>query len=135
MHWGTNVDSLKEPATNRIFRAWVEDWELEAIRKQDPVNEAKILQKYKNLVFHDWENGGVIQTIYDQNLEWYRKSRAMNIDVAGYYLISVRADNDEECSWEINQEICDYIAEAEAEQPEGVKIIRKDKEAEEVVVD
>ena len=93
------------------------------------MNKAKILQKYKNLVFRNWENGDVVQTIYDQNLEWYGKSRVMNIDVAGYYLISVRADKDEECFWEINQERCDYIAEAEAEQPEG-----KDKEAVEVIV-
>ena len=37
----------------RIFRAWVEDWELEAKAKQDPVNAAKLLQKYGGLMWFD----------------------------------------------------------------------------------
>jgi hypothetical protein len=35
------------------------------------------------------------------------------VDYSGYYLISIGADDEEEySSWEINQNICDYIASA-----------------------
>ena len=37
----------------RIFRAWLEAWETEVIKKQDPVNEAKLLQKYGGLMWLD----------------------------------------------------------------------------------
>jgi hypothetical protein len=37
----------------RIFRAWLETWELTAKAKQDPVNEAKLLLKYGGLVWFD----------------------------------------------------------------------------------
>lgn len=129
--WGVDVDALKESATTRVFRAWIEDWEEEAIRKQDAVMEAKLLQKYKGLIFEDHENGGMIQTICSDNLEWRRKNKQLKIDYSGYYLISIGADDEEEYSWEINQHICDYIA--SAKQAEGVKIIRRGQE--EIVVD
>ena len=51
--FGVNTSILKEPAVQRIFRAWVEDWEEEARKKNDPVAEAMLLQKYEGLVFHD----------------------------------------------------------------------------------
>lgn len=31
----------------------MEDWEVEVIKKQDPLNEAKLLQKYGGLVWYD----------------------------------------------------------------------------------
>ena len=37
----------------RIFRAWLEDWETAAREKQDPVNEARLLKKYGGLVWLD----------------------------------------------------------------------------------
>ena len=38
----------------RIFRAWLEDWEIMVRLKQDPVNEARLLKKYGGLVWHDY---------------------------------------------------------------------------------
>ena len=38
---------------NCIFRCWVEDWEKEATKKNDSVQEPKLLQKYKDLIFFD----------------------------------------------------------------------------------
>ena len=38
---------------NRTFRAWLEDWETEAIRKNDPVAEHKLLRKYGGLMWQD----------------------------------------------------------------------------------
>jgi hypothetical protein len=37
----------------RIFRAWLEDWEMTARAKQDPVHEAQFLLKYGGLVWFD----------------------------------------------------------------------------------
>ena len=48
-----DTGALKEPAVERIFRAWVKDWEEEARKKNDCVEEARLLTKYKGLVFND----------------------------------------------------------------------------------
>jgi hypothetical protein len=37
----------------RIFRAWLEHWEIEAKGKKDPVNEARLLEKYGGLMWLD----------------------------------------------------------------------------------
>ena len=52
---GLDVPSSAQPTTpkSRVFRAWVEDWERDAIVKQDPVNEARLLQKYGGLNWLD----------------------------------------------------------------------------------
>ena len=50
----------------RIFRAWVEDWEQDARKKNDAVAEARLL---RGLVFHDPDTDNVF-CIYDQNMEF-----------------------------------------------------------------
>jgi hypothetical protein len=65
--FGVNMGKLKEPAVQRIFRAWVEDWEEDARKKNDCVLEALLLQKYKGLVFHD-PNSGNDFCIWHQNI-------------------------------------------------------------------
>jgi hypothetical protein len=45
-----DTGALKEPAVERIFRAWVEDWEEEARKKNRCVEEARLLSKYRGLV-------------------------------------------------------------------------------------
>ncbi len=52
-----NTDILKEPAVERIFHLWVEEWEEDTRKKNDCVSEALLLQKYKGLVFHDPDFG------------------------------------------------------------------------------
>jgi hypothetical protein len=49
--WGVSFHLPKKPS--RIFRAWVEDWEKENMKKEDPVSEARILEKYKDLTWYD----------------------------------------------------------------------------------
>ena len=55
-----DVAALQEPVTTRIFRAWVEDWEKEELMKNDPVSEARFLEKYKNLLFRDIDTGDIL---------------------------------------------------------------------------
>ena len=52
-----DTGALKEPAVERIFRAWVEDWEEEARKKNCSVEEACLLSKYRGLVFNDLDSG------------------------------------------------------------------------------
>jgi len=68
--FGVDTNILKEP-TVQIFCAWVEDWEQDARKNNDIVAEARLLQKYRGLVFHDpdTDNGFCIN---DQNMEFHR---------------------------------------------------------------
>jgi hypothetical protein len=50
---GVNYKALRERKITWVFRAWVEDWEKEAIKSNDAVAEVRLLEKYKDLVFVD----------------------------------------------------------------------------------
>ena len=52
---GLEVPNMQgsNPKKQRIFRAWIEEWEMEAKSKQDPVNSAALLQKYGGLEWLD----------------------------------------------------------------------------------
>jgi hypothetical protein len=60
---------LKEPEVQRVFHTWIEDWEEDARRTNDEVAEARLIQKYKSLVFYDPDTGNTF-LIYDQNMEF-----------------------------------------------------------------
>lgn len=52
--WGGFPGAVPIPVVpNRLFRAWIEDWEWDAIRTRDVVMEAKLLQKYGGLSWID----------------------------------------------------------------------------------
>ena len=51
--WEVDTDALKESEVIQLFHGWVEEWEEVIHKKHNAVDEAKILQKYKNLVFYD----------------------------------------------------------------------------------
>jgi hypothetical protein len=39
----------------RYFQAWLEDWETKTVKKEDPVNETRLLAKYGGLEWRDPE--------------------------------------------------------------------------------
>ncbi len=84
--FGVNTDILKEPAVERIFRLWVEEWEGEARNKNYCVSEALLLQKYKGLVFRDPDSGNDF-SIWQQNME-FRRGRGN-----GWILLGVCAED------------------------------------------
>ena len=47
--FGVNIATLKEPAVQCVFRAYVEDWEHEDRKKNDCVAEARLIMKNKGL--------------------------------------------------------------------------------------
>ncbi len=69
--FGVEMGPLREPAVERVFRAWVEDWEEEAQKKNDCVAEAQLLAKYKGLVFCDSDSEKSF-SIWEQNMEFRR---------------------------------------------------------------
>lgn len=120
-----DVTALKVNPKARIFRAWIEDWEPDAIRTNDPVAMTKLLEKYKKLCFYnDYEHK--MCTVYHGNLEWRRKDRKNGVDYAGWYVISVSENEDEDDSncWEINQNLCDMIA--DQKQDDCIEVIRRE---------
>ena len=67
--YGVLTNELRGAATDRVFRAWVENWEMEIRFKNDPVAEARLLQKYKGLVFTDPDNNQTY-SIFEENMEY-----------------------------------------------------------------
>jgi tRNA A-37 threonylcarbamoyl transferase component Bud32 len=46
--FGVDLNTLKAKVPERIFRAWLEDWEKEAIKHNDVVSERKLLEKTRD---------------------------------------------------------------------------------------
>ena len=94
-NFGVDTEALKKPANTRVFRVWLEDWEKECRKKNDPVAEATLLQKYKNLVFWDPDPLNKTLRVYDENLEW-RSGRG-----GGWHPIGVsEGEEDEAIDWD-----------------------------------
>jgi hypothetical protein len=55
--FGVDMGALKELLIERVFWAWVEDWEEEAQKKNDCVAKAQLLAKHEGLVFPDPDSG------------------------------------------------------------------------------
>ena len=119
--FGVDTEALKEPAVDRVFRAWVEEWEVEARMKNDCVEEARFLSKYKGLVFNDPDTGGTF-SVTDKNME-FRRGRGN-----GWFVVGISADDpDDENNEAFSLEIaCELIG---ATKPkEGVQVLQKEVE-------
>jgi hypothetical protein len=56
--------------TKRIFKAYLEDWEQEAMENRDLVNETKLLKKYGGLTWMDPDHNNVILYSDKKALHW-----------------------------------------------------------------
>ena len=61
--------ALKQVQIQRVFRAWVEEWEEVTRKKNDCVTETQLLAKYKGLVFRDPDTNLSFK-VWEQNLEF-----------------------------------------------------------------
>ena len=120
--FGVDMEALKHVPIRRVFRAWVEEWEEEARKKNDAVCEAKLLAKYKGLVFRDPDNNNCAFKVWDENLE-YRSGRG-----GGWFVIAECNDDPENPLQEpFTLEIaCELIG--ETEQEEGIQVVKQDGE-------
>ena len=64
---------MKKPTIEWIFRAWLEDWEKELLQVNDCVAEARILEKYKDLLIFDPDTGKNVK-VWGRNLEFHKGS-------------------------------------------------------------
>lgn len=101
-----NKEETQKP--DRIFRAFIEDWEVECIKKKDPTHEAKLLKKYGGLELFDIDEDSNAR-ISETELNWSRPSRK-----GGGYMVTVYDDKwdgdittaEEHCqSWVINTDL------------------------------
>jgi hypothetical protein len=67
-------DKKKEPKKIKFFKAWEEEWEVEAVKKRDPVNEAKLLEKYGGLQFFDPDKNKTYLSS-DKSVRWHKEIR------------------------------------------------------------
>ena len=122
-NYGVDTDTLSAPVSSRVFRAWLEDWEEEILKKNDCVAEARLLEKYKDLVFFDPDTQ-VNFTVHGDNLEFRRGKDG------GWNLIGNSSDDGvEDEGFAIGEMIIDMIA--DTQQGPAVEIIRMNIEAEE----
>jgi hypothetical protein len=119
-----DTGALKEPAVERIFWAWVKNWEEEAKKKNDCVEEARLLTKYKGLVFNDPDSGNTF-SVWDRNME-FRRGRCMD----GLWLVLVQTSQTIKVVmslflWSLEM-ACELIG--ATKQKEGVKVLREEME-------
>jgi hypothetical protein len=79
--YGVDVEDLQHPLPPaRIFRGWIEDWEVPLLKKNDQVVEAILLTKYHGLKFY-CKKAYIIYTVLSFNIEfqWDRKIRGWSL--------------------------------------------------------
>ena len=92
--WGVDISSLASQKPARIFRAWLEQWEQDSLKKNDPVMEARLLEKYRDLVFFDPDTGHNFMVGSDSMIfQGGRKG-------AGWCVNGIRDDGEEE-PWQL----------------------------------
>ncbi len=117
--FGVNTDILKEPAVERIFCSWVEEWEENTRKRNDCVSEALLFQKYKGLVFHDPDSGNDF-SIWQQNMEFCcRRGK-------GWFLLRVCVEDgvkDEAFTLEL---ACKMIG--DTPQKDGIQVVHRESD-------
>jgi hypothetical protein len=63
-------DNVVDNTPACYFRAWIEDWEIAAEKKEDPVNETRLLAKYGGLEWRDPDNGNIKLILDKEQLHW-----------------------------------------------------------------
>ena len=116
--FGVNIATLKEPVVQRIFRAYIEDWEKEDRFKNDCVAEARLLAKYKGLVFADPDTGKTFYVV-EKNME-FRRGRNN-----GWFVLAVCLDQDDskDCEAFSLEVACKVIG--DTPQANGIMVIRQ----------
>jgi hypothetical protein len=123
------TETTKAPKARRTFIAYEEEWEEAATKKKDPVNEAKLLQKYGGLQWYDMDTK---KTFYANSTEvrWIKEPRK-----AGMYCVigydedyeegKVDEEDDEHVEyWQITEDLRYCISEHYKTKPNGdIKII------------
>ena len=114
--FGIDIATLKEPAVQRVFRAYVEEWEQVDRKKNDCVAEARILAKYKGLVFVDPDTDKTF-SVNEKNME-FRRGRNN-----GWFVLASDNDDSEDCEAFSLEVACEVIG--DTPQADGVIVIHE----------
>ncbi len=115
--FGVDTNILKEPAMQHIFRAWVvEDWEVDARKKNDCVLETLLLQKYNGLIFRDPDSNNDF-CIWERNME-FRCGRGN-----GWFLLGICATNGVEDEGFLLELACDMT---DTPQMECIQVVHQE---------
>lgn len=117
----------------RIFKAFIEDWEEDAIKKRDIVNKTKLISKYGGLTWKDPDHGNMVLRSSTTMLKWTRVTKH-----GGGYCVMAHSpeynENDEEDPenntepWYINDDLIYCIEEYYTQNKnEGVLVISNKK--------
>jgi hypothetical protein len=98
-----------------MFRAYVEDWEQEDRMKNDCVAEARLLAKYKGLVFVDPDTEKTF-SVYEKNMEFWRGRNN------GWFVLALSSE-DEDCEAFSLELACEVIG--DTPQANGIMVIRE----------
>ena len=101
-----------------IFRAYIEDWEKEDRFKNDCVAEARLLAKYKGLVFWDPDTDKTFHV--EKNME-FRRGRSNGWFVLG--VSSDQQDDSDDCEAFSLEIACELIG--DTPQANGIMVIRQ----------
>lgn len=89
-----------------IFRAWIEDWEKEALTTKSTVNEVMLRRKYGNKKYYNCDNGGFEARVIDINrLKWSNKKSDPGASVFGRLVGSPTDDTDDVEQWMIDEDL------------------------------
>ena len=120
-NFGVDTTVLRSVSRKRIFKCWFEDWEKEALKKNDPVQESKLLQKYKDLIFFDPDNS-VNFTIHPGNMEYQRGRNG------GWMVIGIPPDDVglAEEPFQVGDMLIEMIA--DTDQADNITMVRMEEE-------
>ena len=92
--YGVDLDTLETHISTkpiRTFRAWMEDWEKQLLRKDDPLVHAKFKQKYGNLCWRDADHDDELVTADDTKVHFNNSSKRSE---KGYQVIGLHPGYD-----------------------------------------
>ena len=112
------MENHRQPKIDRIFQAWLEDWEKELLEVNDCGTKAWLLEKYRDLVFLDPDTNKTFK-VWGGNLEYHKGSRKRGI-TKGWGLVCIY-ENAEEEGWLLKEDVIELIG--LHSQEAGVQII------------
>ena len=128
--YGVDVDHLVKVPT-RIFRAWLEEWEEEILYENDPVHQARLLEKYGGMAWHDPDFDQMLTASCDR-MYFSRKRGERGYCVYGLKDGWCEGHTDDADTWEpwaLNADLYGQIAEFYELNPHPtIQIVRQNEE-------
>jgi hypothetical protein len=125
--YGVDIHDLILKAPTKIFRAWLEEWEKEILEVNDPVHQARLLEKYGGMVWHDPDFNEMLTA--NSDMMFFSRKRGER----GYCVYGVKetwreGDADDDDTWEpwaLNDDLYQQIAEYYEKNPQAnIQIVR-----------